>query len=218
MVQAALDKFKYFESTGYTPHEGQRELHLTPVRFKVVSNGRRWGKTLFGAKEAEPNAFVPSRITGLPQRAWIVGPQYDDGEKEFRIFYDTMRTLGVDKTSIKFLNNVDSGNMHIKTSWGFDLEVKSAAHPETLVGEGLDFVLMVEAGRQKRKTWGQYIRPTLSDRRGWALFTGVPEGKSENSLLYSLYQRGQDEQWTSWRSWKKPSWTNNIDRCSYAGV
>jgi hypothetical protein len=210
MVRKVLDKFKYFEQTGYTPHEGQRLLHMERARFKVVSNGRRWGKTLFGAKEAEPNAFVPSRITGKPQRGWIVGPQYADGEKEFRIVYDTMRRLGVDKTAIKFLNNIDSGSMHITTSWGFDLEVKSAAHPETLVGEGLDFVLMVEAGRQKRKTWGQYIRPTLSDRRGWALFTGVPEGKSEHSLLYSLYQRGQDPKFPAWQSWKMPSWTNTI--------
>jgi hypothetical protein len=206
----ALSKLKYFEKTGYHPHPGQLELHTTPMRFKVVSNGRRWGKTLFGAKEAEPNAFVPSRITGLPQRGWIVGPQYDDGEKEFRIFYDSMRALGVDRDAIKFRNNPDSGAMHITTAWGFDLEVKSAAHPETLVGEGLDFVLMVEAGRHKRKTWGQYIRPTLSDRRGWAIFTGVPEGKSEHSLLYSLYQRGLDPQFPQWRSWKKPSWDNTI--------
>jgi hypothetical protein len=100
--------------------------------------------------------------------------------------------------------------MHIKTSWGFELIGKSAAHPETLVGEGLNGVLMVEAGRHKRRTWGQYIRPALSDKRGWALFTGVPEGKSEQSLLYSLYQRGQSEKFPAWRSWKRPSWTNNI--------
>lgn len=205
-----LSKLKYFEHTGYSPHPGQLELHTTPMRFKVVSNGRRWGKTLFGAKEAEPNAFVPSRITGEPQRGWIVGPTYADGEKEFRIFYDTMRKLGVDKDALRFRNNAESGNMHIHTSWGFDLEVKSAGHPETLVGEGLDFVLMVEAGRHRRKTWGQYIRPTLSDRRGWAIFTGVPEGKSEHSLLYSLYQRGLDPRFPQWRSWKKPSWDNTI--------
>lgn len=205
-----LDKAKYFEYIGYEPHQGQAELHYTPARFKVVSNGRRWGKTLFGAHETEPRAFMPCPITGEPQVGWIVGPQYVDAEKEFRIVYDTMRKLGVDKDAIKFQNNVDSGAFHIKTSWGFELIGKSAKHPETLVGEGLNFVLMVEAGRHKRRTWGQYIRPALSDRRGWAVFTGVPEGKSENSLLYALYQRGQSDRFKSWRSWKRPSWTNNI--------
>lgn len=205
-----LSKMGYYAQTGYTPHAGQRELHLTPRRFKVVSNGRRWGKTIFGAKEVEPNAFVPCAITGKPQIGWIVGPQYVDAEKEFRVIYDTMRTLGVDKDAIRFQNNVESGSMHIKTSWGFELLCKSAKHPETLVGEGLNFVLMVEAGRHKRRTWGQYIRPSLSDRRGWAVFTGVPEGKSEHSLLYSLYQRGQSSDFPTWQSWKRPSWTNDI--------
>lgn len=206
-----LDKGLYYANTvGYFPHDGQREIHFAASRFKVVSNGRRWGKTIFGGRECEPNAFVPCQITGKPQLGWIVGPQYTDSEKEFRVVYDSLRRLGVDKSSIKFLNNVDSGSMHIKTNWGFELIGKSAKHPESLVGEGLNFVLMVEAGRHKRRTWGQYIRPALSDRRGWAVFSGVPEGKSQNSLLYALYQRGQDPKFTQWRSWKKPSWTNNI--------
>jgi hypothetical protein len=200
----------YFDRTGYTPHEGQAQIHYTRSRFKVVSNGRRWGKTLFGAKEVEPHCFVPSAITGNAQLGWIVGPQYSDSEKEFGLVYDSLRKLGVDRQSIKFVNNSDSGTMHIKTSWGFELVGKSAKHPETLVGDGLDFVLMVEAGRHKRKTWGQYIRPTLSDRRGWAVFSGVPEGKSEHSLLYALYQRGQSNKFPQWKSWKMPSWTNTV--------
>lgn len=200
----------YWDKVGYTPHAGQLDIHLTPSRFKVVSNGRRWGKTIFGAREAEPRAFQRCWITGGPQLGWIVGPQYSDSEKEFRVFYDSLRKQGIDRDAIKFLNNPDSGSLNIITSWGFQLLGKSAAHPETLVGEGLNFVLMVEAGRHKRRTWGQYIRPALSDKRGWALFTGVPEGKSEQSLLYALYQRGQSSRFPQWTSWKRPSWTNTL--------
>lgn len=206
----AFSKGAYYEKIGYEPHEGQRDIHFTPSRFKVVSNGRRWGKTIFGAREAEPCAFTRCWMTGKAQLGWIVGPQYTDAEKEFKVFYDSMREQGVDRDCIKFLNNPDSGSLHIKTNWGFELLGRSAAHPETLVGEGLNFVLMVEAGRHKRKTWGEYIRPALSDRRGWAAFTGVPEGKSQSSLLYALYQRGQSDRYPSWMSWKRPSWTNRI--------
>jgi hypothetical protein len=204
-------KGDYYDQTGYTPHPGQRVMHFTPSRFKVIPCGRRWGKTLFGAMEAEPNTFVPCPITGEPQAGWIVGPQYIHAEKEFRIIYDRFRKAGIDKESIKFINNPDSGSMHIKTSWGFDLQCRSAAHPETLVGEGLNFVLMVEAGLHKRKTW-QFIRPALSDRRGWALFTGVPEGKTDTSLLYALYNRGQSTRPADrlYRSWTMPSWTNTV--------
>ena len=204
-----LRKDLYFRETGYVPHAGQHDIHYTPARFKVLRCGRRWGKTICGGKEAEPNAFVLNRL-GQPQTGWIVGPNYVDGEKEFRVVYDSLRKQGVDKHSVKFVKNAESGNLHIITEWGFDLQVRSAAKPETLVGEGLDFVLMVEAGRLKRATWGDYVRPALSDKRGWGFFSGVPEGSSLHSLLYQMYQRGQSSQFPHWASWKRPSWTNNI--------
>lgn len=208
--RVGFSKQAYYRKVGYTPHEGQRDLHSDTHRFRVVSNGRRWGKTIFGAREMEPRIHVPCHFTREGQLGWIVGPQYADAEKEFRVIYDSLRKQGLDRDAIKFVNNVDSGSMNIILPNGAQILAKSAAHPETLVGEGLNWVLMVEAGRHKRRTWGQYIRPTLSDKRGIAIFTGVPEGKSENSLLYHLYQRGQSSRFASWQSWKRPSWTNNI--------
>lgn len=208
-----LSKAAWFAKTKYEPHPGQLQFHNSSsrYRFRVASNGRRFGKTIMGGKEVEPMALLLSRgINGGPQLGWICGPQYSDAEKEFKVVYDSFRALGIDRTSLKFVNNPDNGSMHIKTAWGFELLAKSAKHPETLVGDGLDFVLMVEAGRHHRRTWGQYIRPTLSDKKGWATFTGVPEGKSEHSLLYALWQRGQDERFPNWHSWRLPSWTNTI--------
>jgi hypothetical protein len=204
-----LRKDIYFQETGYVPHLGQEAVHYDNHRFRVLVNGRRWGKTLLGGKEVEPTAFVTNRL-GEAQRGWIVGPNYDDCEKEFRVVYDTFKKLGIDKVSSKFLNNTENGNMVIKTKWGFVLECRSAAHPETLVGEGLDFALLVEAGRHKRKTWAEYLRPALSDKRGWALFSGVPEGATDTSLLYWLWKRGQDTTKLPWASWRMPSWTNDV--------
>ena len=204
-----FDKMRYFEQTGYFPHKGQRVVHLGNARHRVLCNGRRWGKTLLGAKEVEPQAFVRNRF-GSAQRGWIVGPNYTDCEKEFRVVWDTFKELGIDKLSSKFVNNVENGNMKITTNWGFDLECRSAQHPESLVGEGLDFVLMVEAGRHHRRTWAQYIRPALSDKRGWSIHSGVPEGTSQESLLYHLWKRGQDQRNAAWQSYRMPSWTNTV--------
>lgn len=202
-------KDRYFDEVGYHPHPGQRLVHYNSVRHRVLCCGRRWGKTFVGGREAEAQAFVKNFL-GEAARGWIIGPEYSDAEKEFRIVYDSLKKLGVDQISSKFLNNTENGNMHIATKWGFDLQCRSAHHPESLVGEGLDFVLLVEAGRHRRKMWGDYVRPALSDKRGWSFASGVPEGASENSLLYSLYQRGQDPSKTSWWSIRQPSWTNTI--------
>jgi len=204
-----LRKDVYFRETGYVPHQGQEVVHYNSHRHRVLVNGRRWGKTLAGGKEAECMAWVKNFL-GEPMRGWIIGPEYSDSEKEFRVVYDSLKKLGVDALSSKFTSNVDNGNMHIKTRWGFDLECRSARHPESLVGEGLDFVILVEAGRHRRKMWGDYVRPALSDKRGWSFMSGVPEGASENSLLYSMYQAGQNVNRKTWWSIRMPSWTNTI--------
>jgi hypothetical protein len=164
---------------------------------------------LLGGKESEAAGFVKNFL-GEAQRGWIIGPEYSDCEKEFRVVYNTFKKLGIDSVSTKFVNNKDSGSMQISTSWGFDVQCRSAKHPDSLVGEGLDFVLMVEAGRLHRRTFTEYVRPALSDKRGWSLMTGVPEIASDNSLLYWGYERGQDASKLPWASWRKPSWNNTV--------
>lgn len=202
-------KDKWFEETGYSPHKGQAAVHYDATRHRVLCNGRRWGKTLLGGKEVETFAFLRN-FRGEPMRGWIVGPEYTDAEKEFRVIHDTFKKLGIDQISNKFLNNTENGNMHISTRWGFDVECRSARHPESLVGEGLDFVLLVEAGRHRRSTFTEYIRPAISDKRGVSIMSGVPEDMSENSLLYWAFNRGQDLTKTQWKSWRMPSWTNHF--------
>jgi hypothetical protein len=205
-----LRKDAYFEATGYFPHDAQKDVHYDHHRHRVLSNGRRWGKTLLGGKECEPTAFLRNRL-GEPQRGWIIGPNYIDCEKEFRVIYDSLKKLGVDTVSHKFLKNVENGNMHIQTAWGWDLDCRSAATPESLVGEGLDFVLLAEAGRLHRSTFTEYVRPALSDKRGWSLMSGVPEISADISLLYWGYRRGLDtSDKKPWKSWRMPSWTNDI--------
>lgn len=199
----------YFENTDYHPHQGQKEIHYDPTRHRAVSNGRRWGKTLLGGKEAEAEAFVKNFL-GEPKLGWIIGPAYTDCEKEFRVVYNTFKKLGIDQVSNKFLNNVESGSMRIHTKWGFDLQCRSAQHPDSLVGEGLDFVLIVEAGRHHRKMFTEYVRPALSDKRGWSLMTGVPEVAADTALLYWAYERGQDPSKLQWNSYRKPSWDNTV--------
>lgn len=203
-----LRKDVYFRETGYEPHPGQIPVHYDTHRHRVLSNGRRWGKTLLAGKEVEPCAFVMNRL-GKPQIGWLVGPEYTDTEKEFRVIYDSFKALGVDTVSSKFVKNVENGNMHITTNWGFDLQCRSARTPDGLVGEGLDFVILCEAGRLHRYIFTEYIRPALSDKRGWSLMAGVPEIAAETSLLYWGFGKGQDTQGNkAWQSWRMPSWTN----------
>lgn len=183
---------RVFERSSFAPKFASRTIE----RYE----GRVWCPTT-------PNGTWLARSNGA---TYFTGNTH--AEKEFRVIYDTWRRMGVDKDCIKFKKNADAGDMHIVTSWGAEVIGKSAAHPETLVGEGLNFAMLVEGGLHKRRTWAQYIRPALSDRRGWAVISGVPEGKSETSLLYALDQRGVSTrpEDASWRSFRAPSWANTV--------
>lgn len=143
-----------------------------------------------------------------PTRGWIVAPTYDLGEKEFRVFWEIL----VDKMQVPLdrsatFNSLRTKDFRITTAWGSIVEVRSAEHPESLVGEGLDWVIMAEAAKLKLSHWDKYIRPTLSDKRGEAIFVSTPEGYN---WFYDLYQRGQNPDHPEWWSLRSPSWENTI--------
>jgi hypothetical protein len=142
-----------------------------------------------------------------PTLGWIVAPTYDLGEKEFRVFWEIL----VDKLQVpvvkgKTFFNIRTKDFRIETAWGASVEVRSAEHPESLVGEGLDWVIMAECAKLKLSHWEKYIRPTLADKRGHAIFVSTPEGFN---WFYDIYQRGRDPDHPHWWSLKSPTWENS---------
>jgi hypothetical protein len=209
LIDPEIRKF-YFEKLGYKPHsDKQRHIHESTARFKVLACGRRYGKTTFGA-----NDLTCALMDHMhPGYYWIVGPKYTTAEKEFRIVYNNiMRKLGLQSNKkITKAYNVKQGDMRIEMPWGTLLEVKSAQHKDTLLGEGLAGVIMAEAARHDSDTWEQYVRPALSDfgstgQRGWAIFTSTPRGYN---WFQGAWMLGQIEG-SEYESWRLPSWENPI--------
>lgn len=201
LVRKVVSKEKYFDLIGYKPHEKQILYHTSKARFKVPVCGRRFGKTFMVAKDTEPMLMVPGR------RIWIVGPTYDLGEKEFRVIWDDMILklgMGKDKT-IKRSYNKRAGDMKIEFPWKTTIEVRSADRPETLVGDGLDYVIMSEAAKHTKETWDRFIRPALADKHGGATFGTTPEGQN---WVYDLWQYGRNPTFPEFESWRFPSWEN----------
>jgi hypothetical protein len=150
---------------------------------------------------------IESKLLRPKKRFWIVGPTYDLGEKEFRVVWDDLIIglgLGKDKR-VKKAYNKRVGDMYIEFPWQTRLEVRSADHPELLVGEALDGVIMSEAAKQKKETWERFIRPSLADKRGFADFPTTPEGFN---WLHEIWQYGANPEFPDFASWKFPSWAN----------
>ena len=203
-VQKRL-KTAYFSKIGYKPHEKQELFHDSRARFRLANCGRRFGKSLMVAKDLQPKLLLPNK------RYWIVGPTYDLAEKEFRVIWQDMIIklgLGRDKT-VKKSYSKKQGNMTIEFSdRNTILEVRSADHPENLVGEALDGVIISEAAKHKKDTWEQYIRPALADKNGFADFATTPEGFN---WYYDEWMHGKDPIFAgTYESWMFPSWENSV--------
>lgn len=199
----AVSKTAFFRRIGYEPHPEQLLYHNSAARFRLPNCGRRFGKSTMAARDLEPKLLLPDRLY------WIVGPTYDLGEKEFRYIWQDLivgQRLGKDGR-VKKAYNKKQGNMFIEFPWGTRVEVRSADHPENLVGDALHGVIMSEAAKHKQETWEKYIRPALADYRGFADFPTTPEGFN---WLYDLWMHGKDDELPDYESWRFPSWANTF--------
>lgn len=188
---------KWFTFTGYEPHKGQEKLHNPPkgVRFSVACCGRRWGKSFSAAREAEVIATQKNKLV------WIVAPNYSTSERIFRILWDNLIIKHQLPTRRKSLND-----QYIEFEWGSVIEGKSAEHPEGLIGAGCDLVILDEASKMNlKKIWQIYIRPTLSDRMGKAIFISTPGGYDYFWELYNMSKSHKE-----WYSFNSPSWENSV--------
>mgnify|MGYP003584306478 CR=1 FL=1 len=212
----ALSLAKVFERLDYSPHKVQKLVHTAHQdhRFVTVCAGRRTGKSVLGGHrltiEALRAAHRQSELEPHGRRAefWIVGPEYSDAEKEFRVLYNDLTKLGAPFDRPGTYNDPIGGNMHISLYGGrFQVHAKSAKYPDTLVGEALEGVILAEAAKLKPSIWTKYIRPMLSDYRGWGMMTSTPEGKN---WFYEQHKRGQsdDPGDNDWWSIRMPSWSN----------
>ena len=171
------------------PHSGQLEVHNSDARFKVLSAGRRWGKTRLGVNECLDAAAQGGR-------AWWVSPSYKTSEVGWRPLRQIARKLpGAEIRLVDRMVTLPGG--------GF-VAVRSADNPDSLRGEGLDYVVMDECAFMQKEAWTEAIRPALSDRQGKALFISTPKGRN---WFWEVYQRGVNGE-EGWQAWTFPTANN----------
>lgn len=171
------------------PHAGQLEVHNSEARFKVLSAGRRWGKTRLGVNECLDAASKGGR-------AWWVSPSYKTSEVGWRPLRQIARKIP--NAEVRLVDRM------VTLPGGGFVAVRSADNPDSLRGEGLDFVVMDECAFMQREAWTEAIRPALSDRLGKALFISTPKGRN---WFWENYQRGINGE-QGWQSWTYPTSTN----------
>jgi len=188
-------KKKWFEYLGYEPHNGQLALHYPTkdARFHVMVCGRRFGKTWASAMEATFVASQPNK------RIWVVGTSYKKARLIFREIWQRM-VVG----HAEDIKRSSEKDMFIEFVWGTTVEGMSADNPDSLVGEGLDLLVIDESAKINKKVWDMYLSPTVAGRKGKVIFITTPQGRDWTHDLFKL--GGTDADWVSHSA---PSWMNN---------
>lgn len=172
-------------------HAHQRRIFDDPTRFRVLTCGRRWGKTRMASVAAVATAIRGGRV-------WWVAPTFPTSMIGYRL---TRRLLAGqpwaearDGDRAIFLPELDG-----------EIWFKSADSKDgSLRGEGLDLVIFDEAAYCPEAVWTEAIRPALADRQGRGIFISTPAG--EGDWFHRAFLRGGKER--GWASWQMPSWTN----------
>lgn len=161
-------------------HHAQYEIHECKSRFRVVSAGRRFGKTRLAVLEC-------LGVASEGKRAWWISPTY----KMSNVGWRPLRQIAVRIPGAV----IRKQEKEIVLPGGGTVSVRSADNPDSLRGEGLDFVVMDEAAYISPDAWGEAIRPALSDRQGRALFISTPRGRN---WFWDIHRKGDsDPDWTS---------------------
>jgi len=168
-----LDKDKVFELFDYKPHKFQEKIHRSTARFKTIPAGRRSGKSKSCAFEILCKMLYPE------QRIWIVAPNYELSNKVFREIYWVL----VNKFP-KWIEKESTSNLYLRLINGSEVIGKSADNPISLVGEGLDYLVMDECAAIPELIWTEALRPTLADRNGEATFIGTSKGRNWFQRMY----------------------------------
>ena len=173
---------------GYRPRPPQLQIHqaLETHRWVVANCHRRMGKSVCAVVHKTVKATECQKPR--PRFAYI-GPTLKQAR---HIAWDYVKAV------TKVIPGVEQRESEMAVNFpnGARVQLFGADNPDSLRGQYFDGVTFDEYGLQPGNIFSEIIRPALSDRLGWALFLGTPNGKNQ---FYDMAQRAQQDETGQWQ-------------------
>ena len=174
-------------------HDAQMEIFKSKARFKVVSAGRRFGKSRLAAWVLLINA-----LQSKSKDVFYVGPTFQQSKD---IMWGMLKELGQDVIKAAHENTAVLTLINDRKIY-----LKGSDRPDTLRGVGLSYVVLDEYASMKPEVWEMILRPTLADVKGGAMFIGTPAGKNHFYKLYMEASEAEDD----WEAFQYQSTDNPL--------
>jgi phage terminase large subunit-like protein len=166
-------------------HDAQMEIFKSEARFKVISAGRRFGKSRLAAW-----VLLIKALQSKSKDVFYVGPTFQQSKD---IMWGMLKELGRDVIKAAHENTAVLTLINDRKIY-----LKGSDRPDTLRGVGLEYVVLDEYASMKPEVWEMILRPTLADVKGGAMFIGTPAGKNH---FYKLFMdaQGEDSDWEAFQ-------------------
>lgn len=170
----------------YAPRRQQLAIHngLDAHRFGAVVAHRRFGKTVCAV-----NHLVRAAVRcplQAPRYAYL-GPTYGQAKA---VAWDMLKHYTQPFGAARSVNETE---LRVDLPGDRRIRLFGVENADSLRGLYLDGVVLDEHGLMDADVWSRIIRPALSDRKGWALFIGTPDGK--NAFYDICEQARKDPEW-----------------------
>ncbi len=163
----------------------RKEILSHPARFKVITAGRRFGKSVLGL------AFLLKGQMLQGENRWYISPTYRQGKiTVWPTLKQIMRKRGwkINETELSC------------TQSGVTIAIKGSDSSDSLRGAELSRCVLDEYAYQKPGVFEEVIYPMLTTTQGKALLIGTPDGFSNNNFYdYFIRGQGKDKDWKSWQ-------------------
>jgi hypothetical protein len=165
----------------YAPRVLQKEIHvgMDTHRFGAAVCHRRFGKSVCAVNHLQKAAVTCPRPR---PRFGYIAPTYTQGKS---IAWDYMKHYAAPIPG----HTVHESELRIGYPNGGQVRIFGADNPDSLRGLYFDGIVLDEYGLHPPKIYTEVLRPAISDREGWALFLGTPNGKNQ---FYDIIN-GKDE-------------------------
>lgn len=175
-------------------HPAQKTIVQDNHRFRILVCGRKFGKTTLAAEEITGKA-----ISKRDQRILYLSPTLDDSR---RLMWDRLKK----KLAGAIVKSNDTRlELRVRTIDGgtSDIFLGSWEKVQDYRGDEYDFIVPDETQdyREFWVGWHEALRPTLTPRRGSALFMGTPKGYNH---FYDLFYTDD----TDYKGFKFTSYDN----------
>jgi phage terminase large subunit len=153
----------------YTPRDQFIPYHSREQRFSKIVAHRRFGKTVGCINELIKAALTNNRKFPPPRYSYIA-PTYAQAKD---VAWGYLKYYSAPIPGIE----ARESDLTVIYPNGSIVKLYGADNYERLRGLYNDGIIIDEPAQIDPRAWPEVIRPTLSDRMGWATFIGTPAGR-----------------------------------------